>query len=176
MCGMINCCEGQACPACVADAEALLATAGELCLKQCPPVDVLDALCMEHDFCVSAQLHRNASLNALCTTTPPFTSLHIPANGCDCDLALYTGLNSFPHASAFAGNLRLWLTSRWGHCFTLAQDGSFGQCLSFQVAVAPGGSSGGQKWWALAEGVVLVLSSAVLASWVAGGPVRRIGR
>ena len=136
-CGMTDCCQGAPCPACVVDADALAVTAGPECLRECPPVDEVDALCMRHDFCVSAQLHRYNGSFGNCSYSAA-AGLTVPANECVCDRALYHGVRALGGLDGFKSNLLTWLTSSWGHCLETDKEHRPGACVPFRVAVSPG--------------------------------------
>jgi hypothetical protein len=134
-CGMINCCGGKPCAACEADAETFAEEGGAACLAECPPVDEIDALCMRHDFCVSAQLARMGGWsNCTYYIAGEFA---VPANQCSCDAALYAAVAALGGRDGFKGNLLTWLSSSWGKCLDVDADGNVAGCLPFRGAVAP---------------------------------------
>ena len=134
-CGMLNCCDGKPCAACQADAEALASEGGAACLAACPPVDAVDALCMRHDFCVSAQLARMGGWS-ICSYTLA-GEFEIPANECRCDAALYRAVSELGGRDGFKGNLLTWLGSSWGKCLDVDAAGNAAGCLPFRGTVAP---------------------------------------
>jgi hypothetical protein len=145
-CGMLDCCGGQPCAACVNDAAQLARTASEDCLAECPPVDDVDRLCMLHDFCVSAQIHRYNGSFGNCTYV--VGQVKVPANECSCDQALYHGVRLLGGGpgDGFKGNLLSWLTSSWGHCLKTDAEHNMGACVPFRTAVSPGVySSSGER-------------------------------
>ena len=135
-CGMTNCCDGGPCTACVADAEELLPEGGAACLAECPPRDAVDALCMRHDFCVSAMLHRLGGWSN-CSYHTPGGLVTVPANECSCDKALYDGVAALGGDNGFKGNLLTWLGSSWGRCLETDAAHVPGACVPFRGAVSP---------------------------------------
>lgn len=80
--GTRDCCGGSPCPACFPNADG--AVPSQECLDACPPVDVLDAACSQHDVCLNwPSVKRNM----------PNTSCDARANNfCGCDAALVRSL------------------------------------------------------------------------------------
>jgi hypothetical protein len=136
-CGMLNCCDGKACAACMADSDAMADTGSARCLAECPPVDEVDTLCMRHDFCVSAQLMRLGGFGNCSYRVPGGFSAPVPANECACDAALYRGVLALGGRDGFKGNLLAWLSSSWGRCLDTDADGQPAGCLPFHGNVAP---------------------------------------
>ena len=100
-------------------------------------MDEVDALCMRHDFCVSAQLHRYNGSFGNCSYSAA-AGLTVPANECVCDRALYHGVRALGGLDGFKSNLLTWLTSSWGHCLETDKEHHPGACVPFRVAVSPG--------------------------------------
>lgn len=130
--GLSNCCNGGACSACTAAADQWQYP-DSYCKAQCPPVDAVDALCMNHDFCITQQQYRTGSITS-CTYNPTWFTT-IPANYCACDKALYDGVVALGGNDGFKANLKAWLSSSWGKCFKLGSTGW--TCVPFLGNVAP---------------------------------------
>lgn len=86
--GFQNCCNGTVCPACNITAPGTNITLGILtpgCIEQCPPVDAIDASCMNHDACTFQYPETNL--------TPPCGG--IAQNYCPCDCYFVAQLSAF---------------------------------------------------------------------------------
>lgn len=106
--GLRNCCAGSACAACTAAADQWQYP-DNACTAACPPVDAVDTLCMNHDFCISAQQYRTGSITTCKYSPPGFLSYFISpitANYCPCDKAVYDGVVALGGSDGFKGNLK----------------------------------------------------------------------
>jgi hypothetical protein len=87
--GFQDCCNGRPCPACIATSPL-----SPECLRQCPPIDLVDQACASHDLCTFILDDGNRADPSFCEYHPLYLG-PAQANNCACDCAL---LNNLDHA------------------------------------------------------------------------------